>query len=203
MGAMTDPSQIEVIESQLRDATAKGARILLGGKRSSAGERYFMPTIVVDVTEQMAIAREESFGPLMPIMRFSSEEEAITRANDSRYGLLAYVFTKDRRRGKAIAERIEAGTVMINETLMTHAFPETPWAGVKQSGIGRVHSDEGLRDLCQTRHVNYEVFSMSNPIWYPYQEAILQRFIALASLLTRTQPVVGKLRDLKRMIRPG
>jgi succinate-semialdehyde dehydrogenase/glutarate-semialdehyde dehydrogenase len=201
VGAMTDPGQIEIVERQLDEAKKGGAKILVGGRRAAAGNQYFAPTVVVGVTEKMAIAREETFGPVLPIMKFRTEDEAVARANDSPYGLLAYVFTRDPRRGRAIAERIEAGTVMVNETLMTHGFPETPWAGLKQSGTGRVHSDDGLRDLCQARHVNVEVFPMVNPFWYPYRTAVLRSAIAATALLTKSPTVRGGLRRLADLMR--
>jgi succinate-semialdehyde dehydrogenase/glutarate-semialdehyde dehydrogenase len=201
VGAMTDPAQIEIVERQLRDAKRHGAKVLIGGRRAAAGSRYFAPTILTGVTEKMTVAREETFGPVMPIMKFWTEEEAIARANDSPYGLLAYVFTRDPQRGRAVADRLEAGTVMVNEVLMTHGFPETPWAGVKQSGTGRVHSGEGLRDLCQTRHVNYEVFPMLNPLWHPYRTTVLQSLIAGTALLTKSPTVGGGLRQLAEMVR--
>ncbi|MFA6033835.1 MAG: aldehyde dehydrogenase family protein, partial [Myxococcota bacterium] len=201
VGAMTDPSQITIIERQIREALAGGAKVLTGGRRSAAGTQFFEPTVIVDVTDAMAVAREESFGPVMPIMKFSTDEEVIRRANDSPYGLLAYVFSRNRKRALRVAEQIEAGTVMINETLMTHAFPETPWTGVKQSGIGRVHSDDGLLDLCQARHVNYDVIPMANPVWYPYSNGVLSRFISLASLLTKSQDIPGKRSDIMTIIK--
>ena len=158
----------------LADAQTKGARILTGGRRLIPRMQFFMPTIVVDVTTDMRIMREESFGPLMPIMPFADEDEAVRLANDSDFGLLAYVFSRDHDRAKKIAERVEAGTVMINEVLMSHAFPETPWGGVKQSGIGFVHSDDGLRALCHAAHVNYDALPMPNPVPYPYDSRKLK-----------------------------
>jgi succinate-semialdehyde dehydrogenase/glutarate-semialdehyde dehydrogenase len=119
----------------------------------------------------MDVMKKEIFGPVMPIMKVRSEEEALHLANDSHLGLLAYVFTKDRTKGRRLAERIEAGTVMVNDVLHTYGAPETPWAGVKQSGIGRTHSDEGLRDLCQTRHVNVDRLAPKRDLWwYPYSD---------------------------------
>jgi succinate-semialdehyde dehydrogenase/glutarate-semialdehyde dehydrogenase len=115
--------------------------------------------------------RKEIFGPVLPMMRVRTEEEAVRLANDSHLGLLAYVFTKDRRKGTRLAERIEAGTVMVNGVLDTYAAPETPWGGVKQSGIGVSHSDDGLRALCQARHVNVDRIAPRRDLWwYPYGE---------------------------------
>jgi succinate-semialdehyde dehydrogenase/glutarate-semialdehyde dehydrogenase len=200
VGSMTDPSQIEVIEKQLLDAVRGGARVLTGGKRAAAGSNFFEPTVVVDVDESMDIAREETFGPVVPIMKVSDDDEAIVRANQSRYGLNAYVFTRNAREGRRVADQLEAGTVMVNEVLMTHAFPETPWGGVKDSGVGFVHSDEGLKELTQPHHVNYALFSITNPAWYPYSEDKTQRFLAAAELVHRKNGISGKAKALWNLI---
>jgi succinate-semialdehyde dehydrogenase/glutarate-semialdehyde dehydrogenase len=141
--------------------------------------QFFAPTVLVDTTDQMDIVREESFGPLLPIMRFDNEEEAIRRANASVYGLNANIYSRDRERARRMAERLEAGTVIINETLFTHACPETPWGGVKQSGVGRVHSDDGLRHLCETYHVNEEAVPLTtaSPFWQPYSHKKYRRIL--------------------------
>jgi len=168
IGAMTDPRQPEILEEMIAEARQKGAKILLGGSRSSQGKMFFEPTIIADADESMRVGCEESFGPLLTIMKVKNEEEAIRRANNSRYGLIAYVYSANSSRARKIAERLEAGTVMINEVLMSHAFPEAPWQGVKESGVGRVHSDDGLRDLTYPYHVNYEVIPFRVPASYPY-----------------------------------
>ena len=115
-------------------------------------------------------------------MRVADEDEAVRLANDSHLGLLAYVFTRDRDKGKRLAERIEAGTVMVNDVLNTYACPETPWGGVKASGIGRTHSVHGLRDLCETRHVNYDRIALPREVWwYPYKERTFRALSAARS----------------------
>ena len=169
-GAMTDPEQVEVVEGQVADAIERGARVLCGGKRLEGDGLFYAPTLLVDATDEMRVVHEETFGPLLPILKVADAEEAIARANDSPYGLSAYVYSEDRKRARRVAERLEAGTVVVNDTLITHGFPETPWGGVKQSGIGRVHSDEGLRALCQSYHVNREVIRFRLPVSYPYTE---------------------------------
>ncbi|WP_373045155.1 aldehyde dehydrogenase family protein [Vulgatibacter sp.] len=171
LGAMVVPGQLETVKRHVEEAKEKGAKILTGGKAHvEGGARFFEPTVVVDVTPEMRIWREETFGPCLPIRKFRDEEEAIAEANDSPFGLSAYVFSKNVSRAERIANRIHAGTVMINDVLYTHALPETPWGGVKQSGIGRVHGLQGLKDLCEIRHVNQPRVSML-PLWmYPYRE---------------------------------
>ncbi len=200
IGAMTDEKQIEIVEDLLADAQAKGARILTGGRRLIPRRQFFMPTILVDVTTDMRIMREESFGPLMPIMPFADEDEAVRLANDSDFGLLAYVFSRDTDRARKVAERVEAGTVMINEVLMSHAFPETPWGGVKQSGIGFVHSDDGLRALCHAAHVNYNTLPMPNPVPYPYNARKLKVLFKSLSWMNLSLVCQEKARKMGRRV---
>lgn len=159
VGAMTDPGQVDIVEKHVQSAMEAGAKVVTGGSRpQNLSGQFFAPTILTEVTQDMECMREETFGPTLPIMRVDSDEEALRLANDSPFGLNAYVFTTDAGRGKRIAERLEAGTTMVNEVLMTHAAPETPWGGVKESGIGRVHGDEGLRHLCEAYHVHHDRF---------------------------------------------
>jgi acyl-CoA reductase-like NAD-dependent aldehyde dehydrogenase len=170
IGAMTTQMQVDIVKRHLDDARAKGAQVLAGGevKVSPDGGRFVQPTVLTGVTHDMAIMRDETFGPMLPIMTFRSEEEAVRLANDSPYGLSAYVFTQDKAKADRIANQLLAGTVMHNDTLYTHAAPETPWGGVKASGLGRVHGKHGLRDLCEMRHVNLERFNFPAFWFYPY-----------------------------------
>ncbi|GAC1543237.1 MAG: aldehyde dehydrogenase family protein [Myxococcales bacterium] len=170
VGAMTTQAQVEIVRRHLADATARGATVLAGGgiTETPAGARFIQPTVLTGVTQDMAIVREETFGPMLPLLPYKTEEEAIRLANDSPYGLSAYVFTRDRKAAERIANQLEAGTVMHNDALYTHAAPETPWGGVKGSGLGRVHGKHGLRDLCEVRHVNLERFNFPAFWYYPY-----------------------------------
>src|SRR5438128_4997693 len=154
VGAMTTQMQVEIVRRPLEDARQRGAKLLTGGEiqLTPDGARFVQPTVLTDATPEMAIVREETFGPMLPIMTYRTEEEAVRLANDSTYGLSAYVFTRDRARAERIANQLAAGTVMHNDTLYTHAVPETPWGGVKSSGLGRVHGKYGLRDFCEVRH---------------------------------------------------
>ncbi len=165
IGCMTSEEQLHIVERQVSDAQAKGAQIVTGGKRMNPGGMFFELTLILDANETMEAVYEESFGPLLPVMQVDDDNEAIMRSNASIYGLSAYVFSKDKRKARRIAEQIEAGTIMINDTLVTHAMPETPWQGVKKSGIGRVHSDEALRDFSIAYHVNYDTVSLLKLFW--------------------------------------
>jgi succinate-semialdehyde dehydrogenase/glutarate-semialdehyde dehydrogenase len=117
----------------------------------------------------MTVMREEIFGPIVPFMRVSSDDQAIALANDSHLGLNAYVFTESRERARLYAERVEAGSVVVNDVLSNYATAEAPFGGIKQSGWGRVHGVEGLRAMCATKHVSWERFRIPlPPHWYPY-----------------------------------
>ncbi|HXN82206.1 MAG TPA: aldehyde dehydrogenase family protein [Myxococcales bacterium] len=170
VGAMTTQMQVDVVRRHLDEATARGASVRAGGTITVApsGARFIQPTVLTGATQDMAIVREETFGPMLPILPYRTEEEAIRLANDSSYGLSAYVFTRSRAAADRIANQLLAGTVMHNDALYTHAAPETPWGGVKGSGLGRVHGKHGLRDLCETRHVNLERFAFPAFWYYPY-----------------------------------
>ncbi|MCB9556891.1 MAG: aldehyde dehydrogenase family protein [Deltaproteobacteria bacterium] len=188
MGPMTDAGQLRVVENQVAQAVERGAKVLTGGRRVDGPGQFFEPTVLVDVDDQMDVVRQETFGPTLPIMRYSDLDDAIARANNSPYGLNAYVYSRDKEAARQVAQRLEAGTVMVNETLFTHACPETPWSGVKKSGIGRVHSDDGLRDLCIPYHINEEVLPTMkwSPFWQPYSHAMYRSLLGAARLLTHS-----------------
>ena len=188
MGAMTDPAQLAVVVGQMERAVAAGATVLTGGKQLDGAGQFYAPTVLVDVNDDMECVREETFGPTLPIMRYTDISDAVERANRSEYGLNAYVYTRDRVAGRGVAERLEAGTVMINECLITHAAPETPWSGVKMSGMGRVHSDDGMRDLCVARHVNEETLPTMkwSPFWQPYSHHMFDTLLGAARALYRS-----------------
>ena len=173
VGAMTTQMQVEIVRRHLEEARQRGAKVLAGGgiEVTPEGARFVQPTVLTDTTPDMAIVREETFGPMLPIMTFRSEEDAVRLANDSSYGLSAYVFTKNRARAERLANQLAAGTVMHNDTLYTHAVPETPWGGVKASGLGRVHGKHALRDFSEVRHVNLERINFPAFWYYPYSKA--------------------------------
>ena len=134
VGPMFWPRQLEVVEAHVADALAKGARVLAGGRRNpSLPGLYYEPTVLVDVTHEMLIMREETFGPVLPIQRVPDEEEALRLANDSPYGLGATLWTRDRERALKLAARLDSGSVCVNDMTMTYGAPEAPFGGGEKS----------------------------------------------------------------------
>jgi len=178
VGPMANEEQLETVEAHIKDALEKGARIVAGGKRVKGLQGYFWePTVLVDVNHTMDCMTEETFGPTLPIMPFDTEDEAVGLANDSIFGLTASVWTKDRPRGEALAARILSGTVTINDHLYTYGLCETPWQGIKESGIGRSHSDAGLLEMVYPKHINTDhtpTFLKRRMWWFPYSKAAFE-----------------------------
>lgn len=196
VGPIANLRQREVVERQVADALAKGATLACGGKRIDGPGLFYEPTVLLDCTPEMAVMSEETFGPILAVMKTDDEEAMIAEANRTRHGLGAYVFTRDTARGRRLAERIEAGAVQVNETVTIQASPEAPWGGVKDSGIWYSHGEEGLRHFCQTRHVNYDVLPWLNrDLWhFPYKAAELGRMRKMFELtFSRGGDAVRKL----------
>jgi len=150
-GPLIDAAAVVKVEEHIADALAKGAKILCGGQRHALGGNFFAPTILTDVTAAMAVAREETFGPVAPLFRFRTEEEAIQLANDTEFGLAAYFYSRDNARVWRVAEAIEAGMVGINTGLISNET--APFGGVKQSGNGREGSKYGLDDFLEIKYL--------------------------------------------------
>ncbi len=170
VGAIIFPKQIDIARRHVDDALAKGARLVCGGKTLPGPGQFFEPTVLADCNHTMTVMREEIFGPVVPFMRVASDEEAIRLANESHLGLNAYVFSSSRSRARHVAERIEAGSVVVNDVMSNYATVEAPFGGIKQSGFGRVHGAEGLREMCHRKHVSYDRVAAParDPYWYPY-----------------------------------
>ncbi len=187
IGPLINENQLNIVSDHVADAVAKGARVLAGGRRrEDLGGYFFEPTVLTGVNNTMKVMTEETFGPVLPIMVVKDEEEAIREANDSRYGLLASVWTSNNERGRRIARRIEAGTVIINDALYTHGAAQTPWFGVKESGTGVTHGRAGLFEFVRMKHVNWDMLPMkSNFWWFPYTDRWYGRFKTLMKVLYR------------------
>jgi succinate-semialdehyde dehydrogenase/glutarate-semialdehyde dehydrogenase len=150
-GPLIDLKGVEKVEEHIQDAVAHGAKVVLGGKRHALGGTFFEPTIVTNVTREMKVAREETFGPLAPIFRFKTEEEAIKMANDTEFGLASYFYARDLGRVWRVAEALEYGIVGINEGLISTEV--APFGGVKESGLGREGSHYGIDDFVVIKYL--------------------------------------------------
>ena len=167
IGAMSSERQLRTVEEHVTEALAHGARALTGGSRSNGARGHFHePTVLTNVDHTMAVMREETFGPVLPIMTFRDEREAVRLANDSPFGLTASVWTRDIARGRRVAREIEAGTVMVNEVLYTHGIAQTPWGGVKQSGLGRTHGRLGLLEMVSPHHIHVNRLARIHDVWW-------------------------------------
>jgi acyl-CoA reductase-like NAD-dependent aldehyde dehydrogenase len=171
VGAMTSPNQTAIVEDHVDDALAAGARALTGGKRVDGPGDYFEPTVLVDVDHSMKVMRDETFGPVVGVMRASDAEEALRLANDSRYGLSGSVFG-EKERAERVARRVECGAVNVNDVLVNYFATEVPMGGWKQSGIGSRHGEPGIKKYCRSESVVITRFGASRePSWYPYTRA--------------------------------
>jgi len=150
-GPLIDAAAVQKVESHIRDAQSKGARVLVGGHRHALGGRFFEPTVLTDVTPQMAMAREETFGPVAPLFRFKTEAEAIALANDTEFGLAAYFYGRDIARVWRVAEALEYGIVGINSGLISTEV--APFGGVKESGLGREGSKYGIDEFVEIKYM--------------------------------------------------
>ena len=150
-GPLIDNAAVEKVESHIHDATSKGAAVLVGGHRHSLGGRFFEPTVLTDVTPSMAVAREETFGPVAPLFRFKTEQDAIALANATEFGLAAYFYGRDIGRIWRVAEALEYGIVGINTGLISTEV--APFGGVKESGIGREGSRYGIEEFLEIKYL--------------------------------------------------
>jgi succinate-semialdehyde dehydrogenase/glutarate-semialdehyde dehydrogenase len=150
-GPLIDAAALKKVEEHIADATAKGAKVALGGKPHALGGTFFEPTVLTGVTPAMAVAREETFGPLAPLFRFDTEQEAIAMANDTEFGLASYLYTRDLARSWRVSEALEYGIVGLNTGLISTEV--APFGGVKESGTGREGSRYGLLDYTEIKYV--------------------------------------------------
>ena len=173
VGPLVHASQVATLRGQLDDALARGARVVAQAPMPDAGPAFFAPTLLADVTPDMRVMREETFGPLLPVIAVRDEDAAVALANASEFGLSASVWTRDRARALAVAERLEAGTVAINDAAIVAGIAEVPHGGVKSSGLGRAHGVAGLLEYTRTKAVVDERLpGMRQAWWFGYGPAI-------------------------------
>lgn len=150
-GPLIDEKAVQKVEEHINDAVAKGGKVVAGGNRHALGHTFFEPTVVTGVTPDMLVARDETFGPLAPVFKFETEEEAVRMANDTEFGLASYFYTKDLGRAFRVAEALKYGMVGINEGLITTEV--APFGGVKESGMGKEGSKYGIEDYIDAKYV--------------------------------------------------
>ncbi len=170
IGAVTFPPQVDIIDSHVKDAVAKGAKVLTGGHPRPGPGRFYEPTVLVDVDHSMSCMKDETFGPTIPIMKISDPDEGVRLANDSEYGLQASVWTKDIRRGEELARQIHAGVVCVNDAQVNYTALNLPMGGWKESGLGTRHGANGIRKYTKIQSLLVTRRALKRePFMFPYR----------------------------------
>jgi acyl-CoA reductase-like NAD-dependent aldehyde dehydrogenase len=202
IGSVSFKKQHKMVRDQLDDATEKGAVVLAGGGEAANrnGSLWFEPTVVAGATDEMRLMSEETFGPVVPIVRVADEIDAISRANEQSFNLTASVWTQDRNKGEIIASRLKAGAVLVNAHAESYGAPWAPWGGVGESGYGRINGIYGLREFVYPVAVGRNVTpKMKRLWWYPYDEATEKTLLGAARILS-SRSLVEKARALPEIV---
>ncbi|HKW24355.1 MAG TPA: aldehyde dehydrogenase family protein [Terriglobales bacterium] len=208
VGPMIHERQLQIVESQVDQALAQGARVLAGGTRlPQLGPNFYAPTVIANVTHEMRLMREETFGPLLPVVPFDSDEDAVRLANDSEFGLAASIWTRNRSRGETIAARLQAGTVMVNDVISCYGISEAPHGGVKASGLGRTHGRFGLEEMVWVKYVDSDLLPRMRKVWwYGYGSEFIRQMEGFVDFLFSRRwgaRLAGGMRALKAYFRRG
>ena len=186
IGGMTADFQLDIVHQQVVDAKSKGANILSGGATLVENELFYLPTLLTNVDNSMQVLQEETFGPLVPVIPFSSETEVVKLSNDTEFGLSASVWSANQQRAYRVARQLECGAVSINNVMLTEGNPALPFGGTKASGYGRQKGAEGLLGYTQSKSILIDSNSSKiEPNWYPYTRAKYQLFDQLIQALFR------------------
>ncbi len=200
IGAMIHHAQFDIVKLHVNDAVQRGARIATGGIFSDRAAHFIPPTVLVDVPMDSLLMNEETFGPVLPIVRFSSDEEAIQLANASRFGLSASVWTSDKHRGLEIAKQLQAGAAIVNDVISYYGISDAVVGGVKESGYGRVHGKEGLAEMVYPKYYEIERAPRLKKLWwYSYDKDMLSFFETATDFLF-SKHISGRIRALFKLI---
>jgi acyl-CoA reductase-like NAD-dependent aldehyde dehydrogenase len=180
LGPLTLERQRRIVEDHVADAVSRGARVLTGGRALTGPGWFYPPTVLADVDHDMRIMREETFGPVLPVMVVDDLDEAVRLANDSNYGLTASAWTRDPETARRLQRELRAGAVTINDCVSSYGEPTAPWGGVKDSGHGRTHGLVGLREMVHVKYVARDPSRRPLLWWFPYDQDL--RRVAAASL---------------------
>ena len=202
LGPMTMERQRRIVEDHVADAVARGAKVLTGGATPEGPGWFYPPTVLTGVDHTMRIMREETFGPVLPVMVVDSVDEAVRLANDSDYGLTASGWTKDAGTARRLQNDLQAGAVTINDCVSSFGEPTAPWGGVKHSGIGRTHGRAGLREMVQVKYVSRDTSSRSDLWWFPY-DGEMARVASAANQALHAPSFFTRLKNQLRLFASG
>jgi acyl-CoA reductase-like NAD-dependent aldehyde dehydrogenase len=193
VGPLTMERQLRVVEEHVADAVARGATAVTGGRRLPGPGLFYPPTVLTGVDHSMRVMREETFGPLLPVMIVASLDEAIRLANDSDFGLTASGWTRDAQTARRLQEELTAGVVTVNDCVSSLGEPSAPYGGLRRSGFGRAHGAAGLREMAQVKYLSLDSSRRPMLWWYPY-DAAYRGLMATAERALHSSSLPGRLK---------